>query len=87
MIEMVASALLCLATLTGVLALLSVLVRRQVRAFNAAVATDRLDAWERHLDALDTGERDRAQATPPAEVLDAMLDLPAWGRRSLVRRR
>jgi hypothetical protein len=79
MIQMLVSGILCLATMAAVLALLALVVRRQVRTFNTVVATERLDAWERQLQLLDAADRVHARNNPPADVLEAMLDLPAKG--------
>jgi hypothetical protein len=74
--------LLCLTTMVGLVSLLFLVFRMQVRAYNCVVASDRLKDWELQLERLDPAERDRARATPPAAVLDAMLDLPSRGRRA-----
>jgi hypothetical protein len=74
-ILVLASTLLCLATMAGLLFVLSLLVKLQVRSFNSVVAADRLDDWELHLELLEPAERERARAAPPAAVLGAMLDL------------
>jgi hypothetical protein len=91
------SFLLCLATMLGVLALLFLVFRMQVRSFNAVVAADRLNDWEVRLAQLEPAEREVARATPPAAVLEAMLDLPSrglagffaggWGERPLQAKR
>jgi len=80
MIQMLVSVLLCLATMVGVLMLLGLVVRAQVRRFNATVAAERLDRWEQHLARLEPAEREQARTAPPAAVLDALMYLPSKGR-------
>jgi hypothetical protein len=80
MIQMLVSLLLCLATMIGMLMVLSLVVRAQIRRYNATVAAERLDRWEQHLARLEPAERERARSAPPAAVLDALLFLPSRGR-------
>jgi hypothetical protein len=53
------------------------------RRFNATVANDLLDDWRQQLELLDGSERRRAQLSPPANVVAAMVALPAMGRAGL----
>ena len=67
------------AVFAGGLGLLAALFRAQVRRYNRAVATDLLDDWKARLELLDPA--DRARMSPPADVLAAMVTLPAPGLR------
>jgi hypothetical protein len=64
----------------GTLGLLAVLFRVQVRRYNRTVATDLLSDWTARLELL--GPAERAQVSPPANVLAAMVALPAPGLRA-----
>jgi len=79
MIQVLVSLLLCLVTMVGMIVLLGLVVRAQVRRFNATVAAERLDRWEQHLERLEPAERERARSAPPAAVLDALMYLPSRG--------
>jgi hypothetical protein len=55
--------------------------RAQVRRYNRAVATDLLSDWTARLELLDPAQRERV-SPPPANVLAAMVALPAPGLRA-----
>jgi hypothetical protein len=57
--------------------LLAMVFRAQVRRYNRAVATQVLDDWAGQLELLHPAERERV--SPPADVLAAMVALPAHG--------
>ena len=65
------------ATTVGVLA---AVFRAQVRRYNRVVATDLLSDWTARLELLDPAQRERV--SPPANVLAAMVALPAPGLRA-----
>jgi hypothetical protein len=70
------------AALVGV-ALVAVVCRWHARRFNRVVANDLLDDWHRQLELLEPSERRRAELTPPANVVAAMVALPPAGRANL----
>jgi hypothetical protein len=74
--------LLTLAVFAGVLMVLAVVFRAQVRWYNRTVATDLLDDWWSQLELLSEEDRKRALADPPPNVVAAMVGLPSRGLRS-----
>jgi hypothetical protein len=74
--------LLTLAALAVAFTAVAVVIRAQVRWYNRAVATELLDDWRAQLELLTEEDRRRALASPPPDVVAAMVALPSRGLRS-----
>jgi hypothetical protein len=77
--DVVMAVVMSIGVFAGVLALLAVLFRAQVRRYDRVVATDLLDDWRMQVELLDPGERERALQAPPPNVVAAMASLPSSG--------
>jgi hypothetical protein len=78
--DLLVAVVMSVVVFAGTLGALAALFRAQVRRYNRAVATDLLGDWTARLELLDPAQR--AQASPPANVLAAMVALPAPGLRA-----
>jgi hypothetical protein len=81
--QVVAAVLAALGAALAGVALVAVVCRWHARRFNGVVANDLLRDWEQQLELLHPSERRRAELTPPANVVAAMVALPSGGRAGL----
>ena len=78
--DVLAAVALSVVVFVATAAVLAAVFRAQVRRYNRTVATDLLSDWTARLELLDPAQRERV--SPPANVLAAMVALPAPGLRA-----